>query len=156
MLSTPIGIAVALGQSSGAALVDDMGLGANYLSEDDGAGPGLSASVTVTVKRDGTWTVTVGGDDTLTGTPTSGTWATVPATDVGDGFEVLFDDTTISGAPTINDSTGGTWAALTSDQTFQVIAAGGASVSVDLTVSFRPTGGSTGLTDMTNLDATGG
>ena len=159
MLSTSVGLAVALsgGEEPAAGLVADLGMDAAYRS-DDSAGGTAAASATVTVFRDGTWTLTKGADDVWgVGTTFSGNWALNPRADAGDDYDVLFTDTNLVGALTINDSTGGAVTPLTSDQTFQIIAAGGASGSKDLEIGLRLTGaGSNELTETINLGAIGG
>lgn len=160
MLSTSVGLAVALsggGDDPPAGLVADLGMDAAYRSDDD-AGGATSASLTVTIKRDGTWTLTKGADDAWgVGTTFSGNWAANPRADAGDDYSVLFTDTNLVGSLTINDSTGGLVTPLTSDQTFQIGAAGGASGSKDLEIGLRLTGaGANELTETTNIGCIGG
>jgi hypothetical protein len=139
-----------------ASLVANLGLDAAYWATDDGAGPGLACSMTFTVKRDGSWTMTIGGDDNFTlGTTFSGFWTDTPSATVGDAFEVQFISSNLVGGPTVTNETAGTFLAITEDRTFVVGSTGASTDSADMTANFRPTGGSTGLTDTTTMQVTG-
>lgn len=139
-----------------AQLVADLGLDAAYAAQDDGALPHTCA-MTYTVKRDGSWTMTVAADDSFSvGTTFSGFWCADPSADVGDGFEVRFDSANQVNAPTItNDASA--YTAITGDLTYVVSKGAGATASVDLTPNFRRAGGSSAeLTDTANMQVTGG
>jgi hypothetical protein len=159
VLNTSVGLAVALsgGGTAPAGLVADLGMDAAYESQDDGAGI-TDASLTITFRRDGTWTATKDADDIWgVGTTFSGNWALNPRADAGDDYSVLFTDTNLLGSLSITDSTGGAVTPLTSNQTFNIVAAGGASGSLDLQIGLRLTGaGANELTETTNLSAVGG
>ena len=119
-----------------AVLVANLGFDASYLST-DAVNP--TAALTITVKRDGTWTVTVGPNDDLNGGTASGTWAANPSFDVGDLAEVQFVTANPVNSPTITNNAS-SYTAITSDITINVSKGGGASASVDITVNVRCSG----------------
>ena len=116
-----------------AVLVANLGFDASYLST-DAVNP--TAALTITVKRDGTWTVTVGPNDDLNGGTASGTWAVNPAFDVGDLAEVQFVTANEVNSPNITNGAS-SYTALTSDRTIAIDRGAGASASVDVTVNVR-------------------
>jgi len=135
-------------------LVSDFGMGASYDSNDNGSSP-FAASITLTVKSDGTWTITVGGDDTLTGTPASGNWVNTPVAGVGNDYEVRFTTANPVGSPTINNSTSGAYTSISSNQTIQILSGTtqGDVRSCDVIVDLRQVGSSTTqLTDTANFE----
>lgn len=70
-------------------LKTNLGTAAAYTSDDDGAGS-QTASLTLTLLSDGTWTITGGAGDAVTGSPTSGTWyAGAPVTGIGSSYEAI-------------------------------------------------------------------
>lgn len=118
-------------------LVANLGFDANYRS-DDAVNP--TAALTITVKRDGTWAITVGPGDVLTtGSPASGTWAANPGPQVGDQAEVQFVVANQVNAPTItNDAS--SYTAITTDRAINISKGGGATASADITVNVRAYG----------------
>lgn len=156
MLSTPIGLATVLSGGFLARLAADLGLDAAYRAVDDGVLPTICA-MTFTVKRDGSWTMTVGADDSFTlGTTFSGFWTLDPSADVGDGFEVQYTSANQVNSPTITNNAVG-YTAITGDITYLVSKGSGATSSVDMTANFRRAGGSAAeMSDTTNMQVTGG
>lgn len=132
-------------------LKSDLGLAAsNYLSQDNGTGP-LAAFILLTIKRDGTWTITGGGDDILSGTPLSGTWVNTPYVNVGDNYQVQFVDANETNTLRVTNGAIG-FTTINGDITYQLDASAGESQAVDLTVNLRQVGSSvTQLTDTTTL-----
>lgn len=128
-------------------LVADLGFDANYTST-DAVNP--IAQITVTIKRDGTWAVTGGSGDVLTGTA-SGTWAASPNATVGDSAFVKFSDTNEVGTPTITNGASD-YTQINADITF-VISKPTTLASCDLTISITSGGATT--TDTANLSVDG-
>lgn len=74
---------------SASVLKTTPGMAAAYTSSESGAGP-RTASLTLTVGRDGTWTIAGGPADGTTGTPLTGAWANGgPLPGIGDTHEAL-------------------------------------------------------------------
>ena len=95
-------------------LKSSLGTGASYESSDDGAGA-QTATLTLTLLSDGTWTITVGAGDALSGSPTSGTWYIgAPVTGIGASFEAIAAVTS-GDALTTNDIS--SYAALSANRT---------------------------------------
>lgn len=129
-------------------LVSDFGLVGPY-SSTDVVNP--TASAQLNVKTDGTWTITVGAVDTLAGAPTSGTWLNPAVAGYAHEYQVQFVVTNQVNAPTIvNDAA--SFTTVTSDLALNISKGGGVTASADITVNFRPVGGSsTVLTDTANF-----
>lgn len=126
-----------------------LGLADEYESFHAGSGASVIVKVTLTIKSDGTWLVTKLGIASLTGSPTSGDWHSVPASGVGAGYEVRFN--------------GGAWLLLSSDRsvdsgeavTHPSTSGGPTDVEVQqtYTVEIRPAGGGSSMVDDTTLRA---
>ncbi len=131
-------------------LVADFGMGAAY-SGTQAASP---TSVTLTVKRDGTWTITFGAGDTPAGVPTSGTWSTSSTATIGDEYQLLYSTANLVNAPTVTNNAS-TWTQITGDITITVAKAS-ANASGDVTPSLRPVGcPAAPLSDTANFAANG-
>jgi hypothetical protein len=131
-------------------LAADFGMGASY----SGTQAGSPTSVTLTVKADGTWTITFGGGDTPAGTPTSGNWTASTLAGIGSDYRVTFSTANSVNSPTITNGAA-TPTIITGDLTISV-AKGSANASADVTVSIAPIYGSqTTLTDTANFAANG-
>lgn len=99
MLSTSVGIAVALGLGGSRFLVSDLLIGAAYSATQSAA----AVSVIFTLKTDGTWAITFGAGDTGGGTPLTGTW--LLAGGVAADYEVKYTFPNQVNSPTIvNDA----------------------------------------------------
>jgi hypothetical protein len=131
-----------------AALVTDLGMDVQYA----GTQAGSATSVTVTISPNGTWSVTFGGGDTPSGTPTSGFW--LQGGGVGTDYEVQFVKTNELNSPGgVNDAAAFTpvTGALTASVTKTA-----ADASADVAINIRLIGASsTALTESTNLAANG-
>lgn len=141
---------IVAGQSG--ALVSDFGLVGPYSSA-DAVNP--TALATITVNTDGTWAITVGPGDVLTGTPASGTWLHPATAGYSHEYQVQFVVTNQVNAPTIvNDAAAFT--TVTSNLALQISKGGGATASADITVNLRRVGSSTTeLTDTANFQVDG-
>lgn len=133
-----------------ASLVADFGMGTVYSGTQASAG----TSVTLTVKTDGTWTITFGSGDTPSGTPTSGTWVTNGGSGVGSQFEVQFTTAGAVGSPNISNDAAA-FTQITSDLAITV-SKNLANALADVTVNIRKLGSSsTELTDTAQFQANG-
>lgn len=114
-----------------------LGFDAAY-SSTDATNP--TAALTITVKRNGTWAITVGPTDTLSlGSPASGTWAANGSVDIGDQAEVQFVVANELNTPVIvNDAA--SYTALTSDRTINISRGGGIAAQADITINVRANG----------------
>ncbi len=131
-------------------LVADFGMGANYSATQAGS----PTAVTLTVKRDGTWTVTFGGGDTPAGSPTSGTWTTSSSTAIGDEYQVLYTVSNQVNSPTVTNNASD-WVLVNGDITL-TIAKGAADASADVNARIRPTGcAAAELSETSNFAANG-
>ena len=132
-------------------LAADFGMGAAY----SGTEAGSPTSVTLTVKADGTWTITFGGGDTPAGTPTSGNWTASTLAGIGSDYRVAFSTANPVNSPTITNTDAPTPTIIDGDKVITV-AKGSANASADVTVSITPIYGSqTTLTDTANFAANG-
>lgn len=118
-------------------LVANLGFDAAYTST-DAVNP--TAALIITVKRDGTWAITVGPGDVLSlGSPASGTWTTNPSIDIGDQAEVQFVVANEVNVPVIvNDAAA--YTALTADRAINISRGGGISATADITINVRANG----------------
>lgn len=134
-------------------LAASLGFG-TYVSEDAGS---LGASCTVTVKNDGSWMVTGGGNDVLSGTPTSGSWGDpTPTAGGGDGFEVKYSHTGVTGTGSITNGAIG-YTTISGDITFVFSAGSTQNGLTNLTVDIRKIGTTSPvLTQTFQIGATGG
>lgn len=96
----------ALAMLLGAALVPTVALPANITATHSVSSPS-SASASITIKRDGTWTATGGG---------SGTWVTPNHATIGDDYDVKFDYT--SGSPDVAAAADNTYVQLNANRTW--------------------------------------
>lgn len=87
---------------AGVNLVNPLTIGASY-QVDETTAPPANAQLTITFKRDGTWTITVGTGDTLTGTPSSGNWAAAPSATVGDNATIQYSTANLVNSPVVNN-----------------------------------------------------
>lgn len=144
------GAVVAAVAPSFSGLVFDFGLGANYAGTQSSA----NTSVILTVKRDGTWTVTFDAGDTPSGSPTSGTWHRAPHSTVGDNYEVIYAVSNQVGTPVVVNGAAA-YTAITGDIVISV-SKNGADASADVAPSIRKTGTTSPvLTDTSNFAAEG-
>lgn len=132
------------------ALAADFGMGASY----SGTQAGSPTSVVLTVKNDGTWTITFGAGDTPAGSPTSGTWAASTSAGVGNDYQVLYETSGAVNSPTITNNAS-TYTTVTGDITITVARAA-ANASANVTVSMRALNCPTNtLSDTANFAANG-
>lgn len=118
-------------------LVADLGFDTAY-SSTDGVNP--TAALIITVKRDGTWTITVGTGDTLSlGSPASGNWCSNRTSDIGDQAEVQFVVANEVNTPVIVNGAS-SYTALTSDRTIDISRGAGATATADITINVRANG----------------
>lgn len=106
-----------------------------------------TAQINVNVLSDGTWTVTKStSTDTMSGTPTSGSWATPTTAGAGDGYEVLFTIANSVGYGSITNSCD-VYTSITQTRTFSVSvtdSSGGSEThSLNLTTTIRKIGTTT-------------
>ena len=131
--------------SSGAFLVADLGLGAAYTSTQATS----LAELTLTIKTDGTWTLTAGTGDTLGGTPTSGTWL-IPG-GIAAEHSVRFTPSNQVNTPTITNGAA-SFTAIASNITVKVEKSLD-NASADVLVEITSANGA--VSDTTNLAANG-
>lgn len=138
------------GRSPTVGLAADFGMGASY-SGTQAASP---TSVTLTVKRDGTWTITFGAGDTPAGSPTSGNWAASTVANAGDDYTVVYSTANAVNSPTVNNDAA-TPQIIDQDRAITV-SKGAANASADVTVLIVPIGSfGAALTDTANFAANG-
>jgi len=120
---------------------------ATAYSVDKGGIHDVAATCQLTVKSDGTWTVTNGGTGgVVNGSPTSGTWHTNPAAGVGAGCQ-------------LRSTTGGAFVSLSTDKVFTVNAfasSGGNpfdSETMNLQFTFKNNDGTNTVSDNTSITA---
>ena len=110
-------------------LVSNIGLGAAYTATQSAS----NTSVILTIKSDGTWTVTFDPGDTTSGTPTSGT--SLLTGGIAADHEVLFTVSNQVGSPVISNGAA-SYTALTSNRTVSV-SKNGSAASADIRVDIR-------------------
>ncbi len=115
-------------------LVSDLGLAASYYSSD--VSP-ASAHVALNIKTDGTWSIAVGSGDSLTGSPTSGTWLTAGS---ASDYEVQFVLASEFGSPPNSTNDAPTYTAITADRSILFEAVSGNDVGANVTVNLRKIG----------------
>lgn len=123
----------------------------------DGPGGNPAGFCTLTIKTDGTWTITAGADDILSGTPTSGYWILggAPIAGIGTTHEVIFSHTGVTGTGTISNGAS-SYSALTADRTFTFTATLGQNGLTQCTPTIRKIGTTTPVcTETIQIGATG-
>lgn len=96
------------------------GLDAAYTSSDTLVGTGsVSASLTLTCKTDGTWTIVRGSGDGGTGSTLSGNWGTPTTAGVGPSYEVIFVVSNSSGGGTVSNDAA-SWTPLDVNRMFKL------------------------------------
>ncbi len=110
--------------SAAYSLAIAMGFGSNYVASGIDASD-ASGYLKLTVKRDGTWAIVldaVGTASHTSGGPLSGSWASAPAADLGDEYEVQFiaDMTPSGGADASNYTASTGWMPITMDRLIEV------------------------------------
>ena len=125
----------------------DLGIAANYSSTQ----AGNATEITLTIVTDGTWTLTVGGGDTLGGTPTSGNW--LNSGGVAADHQVRFTASNQVNTPTVTNGAS-SFTAVTANRTFKVEKTLD-NASADCLVEIQAIGGATTVSDTTNLAANG-
>lgn len=137
-------------------LVSDLGLAAAYESSDN-LGGATAASIKLTIKRNGTYEITGGADDSLSGSPLTGNWVNTPYSNVGDNYQVRFTTANQLGSPTITNDTGGAFTTISTDLSIELLASGGSTRSADFITELRQIGViPTQLTETANFEAIGG
>ena len=84
--------------------LQDPGMGTTYSSGESTTSPTqASAQLTLTCKTDGTWTISGGTGDLVTGTPLSGNWGTPTTAGAGSSYEDKFTVTNQTGPGTVTN-----------------------------------------------------
>lgn len=138
-------------------LKSSLDAGSSYAGTDTEPLGALSAFCTLTILTDGTWAVTAGSDDDLTGTPTSGYWVLGGAAIAGIGttHEVIFTHDGVTGTGSITNGAS-SYSALSSDRAFTFNAATAQSGLTNVTVTIRKIGTTTPVCTQTiQIGATG-
>ena len=137
-----------IGGNGAAGLLKDLGLASDYGATDVGA----NAAVTLTIKTDGTWTITGGAGDIVTGSPTTGTW--LRAGGVAADYQVKFTPSNQVNSPIITNGAA-TFTAISANRAITVektAATASATVLVELQLIADP---GDSQSNSTNLDAEG-
>ena len=129
MLSTPVGLCVALARKSIASLAA-LTLGASYTSTDPG---GPAAQLTLRFNTDGTWDFAVGSGDTPSGTPTSATW--LPAGASAADYEVKYTVTAGPSNGAVVTNGAAAYSALSAQRTIDITLTDVAPISDAITVT---------------------
>lgn len=134
-----------------AKLVTSLGMAIAYESEDNGTG---LAIVSMTFTPHGTWTIEGGGNDTVTGSPTSGVWLDPsPSYGSGSGYEIQYVTSALVNSPTINNGAS-SYSTLDQNRTISVQKSTG-TASADVTINLRRRGGSAPFATTVQLTAIG-
>src|SRR5690349_8608192 len=113
-------------------LAADLGMGASY----DSSQSASTVSLTLTFTAAGAWAFTVGAGDTLTGTPSSGTWGT---TGYGAATRLRITPSGTSGVGTITNDAA-SFVDITTDRIFRIVDTG-ANTSTNLLIEIQEDGG---------------
>jgi hypothetical protein len=128
------------------------GMGTTYSSEETATSPTqASAQLTLTCKTDGTWAVTVGSGDSISGTPTSGNWGTPTTTGSGSSYEVKFTPTNQTGPGTVTNEASA-YTTVSTDKIFRLTvnsSAGAKTGTLDIQMQVRKLGTTTPVADDT-------
>lgn len=125
-------------------LKSSLDAGSSYNGADTEPLGALNGFLTLTILTDGTWTITCGSDDEISGTPTSGFWVLGGAAigGIGNTHEVIFSDTGITGTGSRTNGAA-SYSALSSNRAYTFNADGGQSGLTNLTVTIRKIGTTT-------------
>lgn len=119
--------------STAAVTLQSPGFNSSYSSSDVGVGP-RSATLKLTYKTDGTWTITSEPDDSISGSPVSGNWGTPTTSGAGANYEVRFTASGQVGGSVSNSASD--WTTLSSNVFFSINANSvGGLVTGDVTVT---------------------